>query len=284
MSLLHETKELLHRYGVKPRKKLGQSFVTDRALLERMVAHADLKQRDIVLEIGAGLGFLTELLAKNAGRVIAIEVDSKLLKILSDRLSTFKNVEIVYGDILKIAFPKFTKVVSNPPYAISSPLIFRLLEKKFDRGILTFQEEFARRLVAQKGTNEYGRLTVMVYYYAEAELLEPVSEDSFYPSPNVASIVVYLKTRNPPFRVLDEGLFSALVRALFTQRNRKVKKALDVFFRGIARADRHVKELVEKLPFLESRVEQLAPEDFGVLSNAIYENLITKEWLPHHLV
>lgn len=283
MSLFHETKNLLHRYGVKPRKKLGQSFATDPALLERMIAYADLKQRDIVLEVGAGLGFLTELLAKNAGRVIAIEVDSKLLKILSDRLSNFKNVEIVYGDILKISLPKFTKVISNPPYAISSPLIFRLLEKKFDYGILTFQKEFARRLVAKKGTDEYGRLTVMVYYYAEAELLEPVPENAFYPSPDVTSIIVYLKPRNPPFRVLDKTLFSELVRALFTQRSRRVKKALKVFFREIVRADRNVKELAEELPFLESRVEQLAPEDFGALSNAIYEQLIEKEWLSRHL-
>lgn len=276
MSLLHETKTLLHRYGVKPRRKLGQSFVTDHALLERMIAYADLKQRDIVLEVGAGLGFLTELLAKNAGRVIAIEVDPKLLQSLSDRLSALKNVEIHYGDILKIALPKFTKVVSNPPYAISSPLIFRLLEEKFDYGILTFQEEFARRLVARKGTTDYGRLTVMVYYYAEAELLEKVPENAFYPSPDVASIIVCLKPRDAPFRVLDETLFSDLVRALFTQRNRKVKKALKVFFRGMDHADVNVRELVEKLPFFESRVEQLAPEDFGALSNAIYEKLIKK--------
>lgn len=275
MSLLHETKELLHRYGIKPRRKLGQSFVTDRALLERMVAHADLKQRDTVLEVGAGLGFLTELLAKNAGRVIAIEIDSNLLKILRNRLSTFKNVEIFYGDILKIALPKFTKVVSNPPYAISSPLMFRLLEKKFDYGILTLQEEFARRLVTKKGTEEYGRLTVMVYYYAEVKLLEPVPENAFYPPPEVASIIVYLKPREPPFRVLDETLFSDLVRALFTQRSRKVKKALHVFFRAI-RVDKNVKELIENLPFLDSRVEQLAPEDFGVLSNEICEKIIKK--------
>jgi len=177
---------------------------------------------------------------------------------------------------LKIALPKFTKVVSNPPYSISSALILRLLEEKFDYGILTFQEEFARRLVAKKGTDDYGKLPVMIYYYAEAELLKPVAENSFYPSPDVASVIVYLKPREPPFRVIDEVLFSNLVSALFTQRNRRVKKALEVFFRRIVRADRNVRELVEKLPFLESRVEQLAPEDFGALSNAIYDKLTEK--------
>lgn len=279
--MLNETKTLLQQYGIKPRKKLGQNFVTNRALLEKMIAYADLKQCDIVLEVGAGLGLLTELLAKKVGRVIAIEVDPKLIKILTDRLSAFNNVEIISGNILRMALPKFTKIVSNPPYAISSKLILRLLEEKFDYGILTFQKEFARRLVAEKGTAEYGKLPVMVYYYAEVELLEPAPENSFYPSPDVASVIVYLKPRDPPFRVSNEIFFSDLVSTLFTQRNRIVKKALAVCLRSMFHEDIKFRELVENLPFLESRVERLAPEEFGILSNAIYEKLIEKNFNPY---
>lgn len=250
--------------------------MVDDASLMKMGKYAELKQSDSILEIGAGLGFLTEILAEKTRKVIAIEKDPKLFGILNERISTLENVETIHGDFLKIKIPEFNKVVSNPPYAISSPLIFRLLEKRFDVGILTFQEEFAKRLVAQKGTEDYGRLTVMVYYYADMELLDCLPESAFYPKPKVSSYIVRFKPREPPFEVLDAKLFSDVVRTLFTQRSRKVRKALRVFCREIAIPKMGSKEFIATLPFLESRVEQLAPEDLGALSNAIHEKLSEK--------
>lgn len=276
MKNLDETKRLLHQYNIRPLKRLGQSFMVDNEPLVKMCEYAELKRSDSVLEVGAGLGFLTELLADKAGKVIAIEKDTKLFEILNKRISTLENVETVHGDFLKIKTPEFNKVVSNPPYAISSSLIFKLLEKRFDSGILTFQEEFAKRLVAQKGTEEYGRLTVMVYYYSDVEMLDYVPEEAFYPSPRVSSHIMRFKPRQSPFEVLDAKLFSDVVRTLFTQRNRKVRKALKVFCREAVIPKADSKEFISTLPFLESRVEQLAPEDLGALSNAIYEKMSEK--------
>jgi len=270
MSLLSEARSLLHRYGVKPRKRLGQSFAIDRRFLEKMAKYAELNRSDVVLDVGAGLGFLTEILAEKAGEVIAIEVDANLVRALRNRLNVFKNVKIIKGDFLKMETPYFTKVVSNPPYAISSPLVFKLLSEKFDYGICTFQEDFARRLTAKIGESDYGRLTVMTYYYADIKLLEYISPKSFYPIPEVGSAVVRLTPRRPPFKVVNEEFFSDLVRMLFTQRRREVKKALKVFFNAKKVPRRNASELIEKLPFIKRRVGTLAPEDFGVLSNEIY--------------
>ncbi len=276
MSLLSEVRLLLQRYKVKPRKRLGQSFAIDRKFLEKMTEYGELNQSDIVLDVGAGLGFLTEMLAEKAGEVIAVEVDENLIIALINHLSPFKNIKIIQGDILKIDIPHFTKVVSNPPYSISSPLMFKLLLKKFDYGICTFQEDFARRLTAKTKEPDYGRLTVMTYYHADVQLLEHVSPRSFYPIPEVGSAIVRLTPRSPPFKVINEEFFSDLVRLLFTQRRREVKKALKVFFNAKKIPKNEESGLIDNLPFLKRRVETLEPEDFGELSNEIYIGMHVK--------
>jgi 16S rRNA (adenine1518-N6/adenine1519-N6)-dimethyltransferase len=267
MALFQKARRLLRQYGVFPKKRLGQNFVVDPALLERMISYAFVNKNDVVLEVGAGLGFLTQLLSSACKKVVAVEIDPKLIKILRSEFRSLDNVDIIEGDVLNISVPQFNKVVSTPPYSISSPLLFWLLERKFDCAVLTFQKEFAERLTASVGTKDYGRLTVSTYYRAEAELLDYVPRNLFYPPPDVDSIIVRLKLREkPPFSVEDEEVFFQLVRALFNQRNKKVRNAVIPFLRQWVEKE-NVMKIADSLLFHDKRVRELAPEDFGALTN-----------------
>lgn len=266
-------RSLLRQYDIRPKKSLGQNFAVDSRFLKRMTSYANVREDDVVLEVGAGLGFLTELIAKICKKVIAVEVDRKLVKALKERLNRLKleNVELIEGDILKVQVPSFDKVVSTPPYSISSPLLFWLFDRPFKCAVLTFQREFAERLNAPIGSDCYSRLTVMTYYKAEVELLDFIPREAFYPPPDVDSIIVRLRPRGtPPFYVKDEGAFNELVQFLFTQRNKKVRSVIVQFLmrRMDLRKDNALK-LAESLPYEDKRVRELAPEDFGALINAL---------------
>ncbi|MFB0566979.1 MAG: 16S rRNA (adenine(1518)-N(6)/adenine(1519)-N(6))-dimethyltransferase RsmA [Candidatus Bathyarchaeia archaeon] len=270
MSLLKKTRRLLRTYKVFLKKRLGQNFMIDEGLLRLMVSYACLNKNDVVLEIGAGLGVLTRFLSQNCKRVIAVEADPRLMGILGTELKDLENVKLVEGDILKVTIPSFNKVVSNPPFYISSPILFWLLERNFDCAVLTFQKEFAERLVASVGSKDYGRLTVMIYYRADVELLDYVSKDMYYPPPDVDSYIVRLKPRLPPFAVKDKQAFFELVRTLFTQRNKKVRNAITSFLVRLGIEKEKVVEVADSLPYHDKRVQELAPEDFGVLANEIH--------------
>jgi len=275
MSLLEETKRLLNKQKIYPKKTLGQNFCLDLDLMKRMVKYAAVNLDDIVLEVGAGLGFLTELLSKTAKRVYAVEVDLKLADGLKEKFRDRANIVIITGDVLKVQLPKFNKVVSNPPYSISSPLIFRLVERSFKNAVLTLQKDFAERLTAEKGSSNYGRLSVMVYRKAGIKILENVQKKSFYPTPKVDSTLIRLTPRNPPFTVINEDFFSDLVKTLFNQRKKKMKNSLKKYSTGIERKEWRV--LTGDLPYLESRVHQLSPEEIGVIADGVYWRVIKSE-------
>jgi 16S rRNA (adenine1518-N6/adenine1519-N6)-dimethyltransferase len=269
--LYKETLTLLRQHRIFPRKRFGQNFAVEDLLLHSMIAYADLSVKDVVLEIGAGLGFLTRLLSPRAKEVITVEIDKGLTPILHRQLAGLRNVNLVAGDVLDTEIPHFDKVVSTPPYSISSPLLFWLLDRSFKVAVLTFQEEFARRLTATVGSKDYSRLTVATYYRADVELLEHVPRTAFYPPPDVDSTVVRLKPKPVPFKVKDEKTFSELVRTVFTQRNKKLRNAVMSFLskRGVAKDK--ARAFADSLTFHDKRVRELAPEDFGALVNEILD-------------
>jgi 16S rRNA (adenine1518-N6/adenine1519-N6)-dimethyltransferase len=269
MSLLQKTRLLLRLYRFSPKKRFGQSFLTDDDLLQRLVFYASVSDLDIVLEVGAGLGFLTRLLAQKCRKVIAVEIDFKLVKILKEQLRDLRNVELIEGDVLKVSIPVFNKVVSTPPYSISSPLLFWLLEKNIDCAVLAFQKEFAERLNAPVDSKDYSRLTVSTYYRADVELLDHVPKELFYPPPDVDSTIVRLKPRKPPFSVANKELFFGLVQTLFTQRNRKVRNSVIPFLQRQGFGREEALEIADSLLFHDKRVRELAPEDFGAIANEI---------------
>lgn len=269
INLLQRAKHILRLYGFFPKKRLGQHFTVNSDILQRLVSHASITKDDIVLEVGAGLGFLTQLLSSKCKKVIAVEVDPKIVRILRKQLHSLQNVDLIEGDILKVSLPPFNKVVSAPPYSISSPLLFRLLERKFDWAVLILQKEFAERLAASVGSKDYGRLTVTIYYRADVELLDYVPRTMFYPPPDVDSMMVRLKPRGSPFQVDDEETFFELVRTLFTQRNKKVRNALIPFLRKREITGKEAVELADSTIYSAKRVRELAPEDFGILTNEL---------------
>ncbi|HVQ01332.1 MAG TPA: 16S rRNA (adenine(1518)-N(6)/adenine(1519)-N(6))-dimethyltransferase RsmA [Candidatus Thermoplasmatota archaeon] len=241
-------------------RRLGQNFLIDEAVARREVAYAGLAPQDVVLEIGPGKGVITRLLARQARQVLAIEIDERLVAQLRTTLPT--NVTLIKGDAVAVDFsalPRFTKVVSNLPFQISSPITFKLLEYPFTKAILIYQKDFAQRLVATPGTKEYSRLTVGVYYKAQCRILDEVPRGCFSPPPQVDSCIVELVPRkNPPFEVANERFFFELTKQLFNHRRKKIRHTITALYGKY-----------KELPYLEQRVEMLSPEQLGELSDLL---------------
>jgi len=212
-------------------RRKGQNFLVDRNVLSNIADYAKLNTADSVLEIGAGSGNLTEVLSRRAGRVYAIEVDSNLSAGLMDR---FENVEVIEGDALKVELPDYNKVVSNLPYQISSKITYRLMSRPFDLAILMYQKEFVKRLIAEPGAKDYGRLSMVTGYYAKAEILEYVSRTAFRPNPRIGSAIVRLFPRKDRQNV-NYDRFARLATGLFSYRRKKLGSALEAM--GISREE-----------------------------------------------
>ncbi|MCX8173980.1 MAG: 16S rRNA (adenine(1518)-N(6)/adenine(1519)-N(6))-dimethyltransferase RsmA [Thermoplasmata archaeon] len=256
--------------SVKPKKALSQHFLRDRRVLERIVGYADLKKGDVVLEIGAGNGVLTRALCDTGAEVIAVEKDQALVKAYLLHLEKeYENLQVIGGDALEIEMPEFTKIVSNLPYRISSDITFRILEHKFERGVLMYQREFAERLCASHGSPSYGRLSVNAYYRAKCEILEIVPRGAFFPVPKVESAVVQVIPRKrPPFKVASIKIFTELVNSAFQHRRKKMGTILG---RHWARCDEPTLEFLRRKNYYDKRPEELSPEDFGEIANWVWE-------------
>ena len=229
---------ILKKYDFTFQKKFGQNFLIDTHVLEKIVDAADIGKDDLVLEIGPGIGTVTQYLCEAARQVIAVEIDRKLIKILRDTLSAYDNVEVINEDILKVDIAalveeknggKPIKVVSNLPYYITTPIIMTLLEKRVPVTDMTLmmQEEVARRMQAVPGNKDYGALSLAVQYYSVPYIAAFVPQNCFMPRPNVGSAVVNLKChKEPPVRVKNEELMFKLIKASFAQRRKTLQNGL----------------------------------------------------------
>jgi len=233
--------------------------------------HASLSKNDTVLEVGAGMGILSRELAQRCKQVFAVESDPRLIGILREQLTGVDNVHIIAASIFRASIPLFNKVVSIPPYQISSRLIEWLSERDFENCVLVLQKEFADHLVASVDSEEYSWLTVLTDLHFSVLLSELILRMMFYPSPNVDSIVVQLRPREPEqLTIRDERLFKQLLQSLFRQRNRKVRNAIIPFLKGILSLSKEkVTETANRVPYPNMRVRELRLEDFNVLFNAI---------------
>jgi 16S rRNA (adenine1518-N6/adenine1519-N6)-dimethyltransferase len=263
--------QVLDSYKIRPQKKFGQNFLADESVLQREVGNAHLSRSDVVLEIGAGIGNLTELLLQRAGQVIAIEADRQFEKRLGDLQGEYDNLEIIWGDALEVDFPAFDKVVANLPYKVALPLTFKLLDCKFDRGILMYQKQLAQRLCATVGQNGYSRLGVSISRRANAELLEVVDRAAFYPQPDVDSAMVELQCTKPKFDIPSEDFFKEVLERLFAQRQKSVQQAVRGF-----RDRKMTKAALERaLANMGARVQKrqvssIMPRDFGHITWALW--------------
>jgi 16S rRNA (adenine1518-N6/adenine1519-N6)-dimethyltransferase len=266
-----ETKRLLRTFRIVPNKLLGQNFLVEHSLFPKLSDYASLGKMDVVLDAGAGFGFLTRFLADKCRMVVAVEKDPRVVAVLREQLRSFANVTVIEGDVLNVAVPVFNKVVSVPPYYLSSRLVTWLFSREFECAVLILQREFADRLVATVGSDRYGWLTVVTCYSAGIELLDSVPKSMFYPPPEVDSVIMRLNPwKAAPFEVKDEAFFRRMVRWLFTQRNKKLGNAIMPFIKSMFKVNKEdAEKLVCALPFREKRVRELSPEAFGELVNAL---------------
>lgn len=285
---------ILKKYDFTFQKKFGQNFLIDTHVLEKIVDAADIGKDDLVLEIGPGIGTVTQYLCEAARQVIAVEIDRKLIKILKDTLSAYDNVEVINEDILKVDIAKLVdeknegkpiKVVSNLPYYITTPIIMTLLEKRVPVTDMTLmmQEEVARRMQAAPGNKDYGALSLAVQYYSVPYIAAFVPQNCFMPRPNVGSAVVNLKChKKPPVEVVDEELMFKLIKASFAQRRKTLQNGLansaelDFTKEEITEAILKMQELLGMKQNPLIRGETLTLKEFACLSDVFSRNIINE--------
>ena len=266
------------RFDIKMSKKLGQNFLIKRGIVDEIVHAAELTPGEPVLEVGPGIGTLTQGLAQSGADVTAIELDRRLLEVLDTTLASYDNIRIVHGDVLKLDVPtimnhKPFKVVANLPYYITTPIIMSLLESKLpiERLVVMVQKEVALRMVAKPGTKDYGALSVAVQYYTEPDIVLDVPPKSFLPAPAVTSSVIRCVLRDkPPVDVIDEKLFFRVVKAGFAQRRKTFANTMKTT--GLSK-DR-IEELLAKANIDgQRRGETFTLQEFADVANA-WEALI----------
>ena len=277
------TAQIIQKYQFAFQKKFGQNFLIDQNILDKIVESADLTEKDCVLEIGPGIGTMTQRLAEEAGEVIAVEIDRNLIPILKDTLSPYENVTIINDDILKVDLAGLVqernggrpiKVVANLPYYITTPIIMALFEKHVPLESVTVmvQKEVADRMQVGPGTKDYGALSLAVQYYSRPEIITRVPASCFMPSPNVDSTVIRLtRYEEPPVAVRDEEWLFAVIRASFNQRRKTLANGL-ANAAGLGLGRQQVEEVLTEMGLSRTiRGEALTLEQFADLSNRLMQ-------------
>ena len=274
--------EIIQKYGFDLRKKYGQNFLVDTHILDKIVEAADITRNDFVLEIGPGIGTMTQRLAREAAEVVAVEIDRNLIPILNETLADLDNVTIINDDILKVDLPALAaqhgsrpmKVVANLPYYITTPIIMVLFENHVPLQSITVmvQKEVADRMCVGPGTKDYGALSLAVQYYTKPEIITEVPASCFVPRPNVDSAVIRLTRYDaPPVSIEDEKWLFTLIRASFNQRRKTLANGIaNAGIKGIGRGQ--VEEALLQMGLSAAvRGEALTLEQFAELSNRLYE-------------
>ena len=285
MDILEETRYIMKKYNIRANKSLGQNFLINNEVVEKIVNSSDISKEDMVIEIGPGLGTLTKYLLEKAGKVLCVELDTKMIKILQDRFSLYDNFELINKDILKVNLNeiimenkkdgkiKNVKIVANLPYYITTPIIMKLLEEKLDIKSITvmIQKEVADRLIETPGGKNTGAITHTVYYYCESEKIMEVPNSSFIPEPEVTSEVIKLNLRDKPaVDIENTKVMFMIIKSAFMQRRKTLLNALTntkVFINkeeGI--------RILKKLNLDENvRAEKLSIQDFANIAKIIIE-------------
>ncbi len=285
MNILEETRYIMKKYNIRANKSLGQNFLINNEVVENIVNSSDISKEDMVIEIGPGLGTLTKYLLEKAGKVLCVELDTKMIKILQDRFSLYDNFELINEDILKVNLNeiiienkkdgkiKNVKIVANLPYYITTPIIMKLLEEKLDIKSITvmIQKEVADRLIETPGGKNTGAITHTVYYYCESEKIMEVPNSSFIPEPEVTSEVIKLNLRDKPaVDIENTKVMFMIIKSAFMQRRKTLLNALTntkVFINkeeGI--------QILKELNLDENvRAEKLSIQDFANIAKIIIE-------------
>lgn len=278
-----DTKFLMKKYGITANKKLGQNFLINENVIDTIANASEISRDDLVIEIGPGLGTLTDKLLQKAGKVIAIELDERMIHILKERFFMYDHFEMINEDVLKVDLKelirrnkeelglKSAKIVANLPYYITTPIIMKLLEEKLDIESITvmIQKEVADRLTAIPGEKNSGAITYTVYYYATSEEILTVSNDSFIPEPEVESEVITLHLREePPIKIVDETKFFMLIKVAFMQRRKTFLNA--VGNSGLSITKEQMERILKELNIdIRIRGEALTIEQFAKIAEKL---------------
>ena len=278
------TKAVIEKYNLSIQKKFGQNFLIDDSVLNGTVEAAGITKDDTVLEIGPGIGTMTQYIAESAGKVIAVEIDRMLIPILTDTLSTYDNVKVINDDILKVDIEKIVqeenggkpiKVVANLPYYITTPILMRLLESELPIESITVmvQKEVADRMAKEPGSKDYGALSLAVQYYTEPTMVQVVPPNCFIPQPGVDSAVIHLRChKEPPVQATDSKFMFSVIRAAFAQRRKTLSNGVSNGNLGLSREQ--VVEALEEMNLNPSvRGEKLSLKEFAELSNILHSML-----------
>lgn len=284
-NILEETKFIMKKYNIKANKSLGQNFLIDDNVIKKIIEGSNVCKDDLIIEIGPGLGTLTEFLLEKANKVISIELDKKMLNILKDRFKLYNNFELIHNDVLKVNLKeliqkekqdsniKHVKIVANLPYYITTPIIMKLLEEQLDLTSITVmvQKEVADRLIETPGGKNTGAITYSVYYYATSESILDVSNTSFIPEPDVTSEVIKLDIRkNPPVNVKDKNIMFRIIKCAFMQRRKTLLNSL-TNTKVFLNKEEGIK-ILNKLNLSENiRPEKLSLQDFANITNKFLE-------------
>ncbi len=279
--ILEDTKFIMNKYNIKANKNLGQNFLINEEVVNKIVDCSNITKQDLVIEIGPGLGTLTSLLLEKAGKVICIELDTNMIKILEDRFSLYSNFEILNQDVLKVDIEKLikeekekgnitkVKIVANLPYYITTPIIMKLLEEELDLESITvmIQKEVADRLIAVPGEKNTGAITYTVYYYAESQAIMEVPKESFIPEPEVTSKVIKLNIRKaPPVNPKNKEKMFKVIKCAFMQRRKTLLNSL-TNNKIFANKEQGIKILNNSEIKENIRAEELSLEDFAKISD-----------------
>ena len=281
-NIYNETKFILKKYGIHANKSLGQNFLINEEVINQIIEKAEIDENDLVIEIGPGLGTLTSRLLEKAGKVICVELDDRMITILNDRFKLYNNFELIHDDILKVDLNKIInenllennninkiKIVANLPYYITTPIIMKLLEEKLNITSITvmIQKEVADRLIAVPGEKNAGAITYSVYYYAEAEKVLDVANNSFIPEPSVTSTVIKLNIRKEPvIQINDEKLMFKIIKQAFMQRRKTLANALSNM--DIFKSKEEIVKVLEDLNInTKVRGEALTIEQYAQITN-----------------
>ena len=283
-NIYNETKFILKKYGIHANKSLGQNFLINEEVINQIIEKAEIDENDLVIEIGPGLGTLTSRLLEKAGKVICVELDDRMITILNDRFKLYNNFELIHDDILKVDLNKIInenllennninkiKIVANLPYYITTPIIMKLLEEKLNITSITvmIQKEVADRLIAVPGEKNAGAITYSVYYYAEAEKVLDVANNSFIPEPSVTSTVIKLNIRKEPvIQINDEKLMFKIIKQAFMQRRKTLVNALSNM--DIFKSKEEIVKVLEDLNInTKVRGEALTIEQYAQITNYV---------------
>lgn len=276
---INQTKAILDKYHLRAKKKFGQNFLIDLNILNNIVSCANLNVNDTVIEIGPGIGALTELLLANSKEVIAYEIDSQMVEILRDNFSDQNNLEIINQDFLKSDLSRFKnlqniKIVANLPYYITTPILFHILESPivFQSITTMMQKEVAQRLTAAAGTKDYGALTLMIEYFCQVQIQLKVPKTAFYPSPNVDSVVVQLTPKENFSRFQLEKQLFKLIDVSFVMRRKTLVNNLQTFFGKDTDTKNKIFTSLEEIGLaLDIRAERLNLIDFQRLTDKLVQ-------------